>query len=92
MANLRVHPDRMRDNLDATDGLIISERAGIELGSRLGRAEARAALDRASKQAVTEGIPLAQALGEDQVDTDPTTYLGSAAALVDAALQRKAAG
>jgi 3-carboxy-cis,cis-muconate cycloisomerase len=92
VANLVVHPDRMRADLDLTHGLIVSERVGIELTPRLGRTEARAVLDRASKQAVTEEIPLSQALGDDSVDTDPTTYLGSAAALVDAALQRKAAG
>src|SRR3990170_3000035 len=39
---LEVDPDRMRRNLDATDGLIVAERVAYALTDRLGRAEAHA--------------------------------------------------
>ncbi|MGI5163686.1 3-carboxy-cis,cis-muconate cycloisomerase [Spirillospora sp. CA-253888] len=88
-AGLVVRPERMRANLDLTGGLIVSERAGIELSARLGRAEARRTLDDASRRAAAEGLPLAATLDEPDVDTDPATYLGAAPALTDAALDRE---
>lgn len=87
--NLVVRPERMRAGLDLTHGLIVSERAGIELSARLGRARAREVLDEASRRAATTGTPLGEALEGHDADTDPTTYLGAAAALVDAALERE---
>jgi 3-carboxy-cis,cis-muconate cycloisomerase len=74
-ANLRVHPERMRANLDLTEGLIVSERLIAELG----RAEAAAL--------VTRG-PLSGAV--DPALLDPTTYLGAAAELTDRALEERA--
>ncbi|MBT2400999.1 3-carboxy-cis,cis-muconate cycloisomerase [Streptomyces sp. ISL-100] len=97
---LRVHPDRMRQNLDLTHGLIVSERIAAALAPSLGRAAAKDLLTAASRRTATEGIPLAEALAaalptdelaEDELAelTDPTHYTGSAAALVDRALDRK---
>ncbi|MET9517743.1 adenylosuccinate lyase family protein [Streptomyces sp. NPDC002994] len=92
---LRVHPDRMRQNLDLTHGLIVSERIAAALAPALGRAAAKDLLTAASRRTATEGIPLAEALagalpeGELAELTDPTRYTGSAAALVDRALDRK---
>ncbi|MFF3129187.1 lyase family protein [Streptomyces sp. NPDC057908] len=100
---LRVHPRRMRDNLDATDGLIISERLAAVLAALIGRGEARQALSRASRRAVEQGMELDEALREEpdiarvlpqdrlRELTDPTQYAGSASALVDRALRRTVA-
>ncbi|MFJ4986730.1 3-carboxy-cis,cis-muconate cycloisomerase [Streptomyces sp. NPDC088732] len=97
---LRVHPHRMRDNLDATGGLVVSERLAAALAALIGRDEAGAALARASRRAVEEGIDLDDVLAEDPALaallpkdrlrdlTDPARYTGSAAALVDRALRR----
>ncbi|WP_434589268.1 3-carboxy-cis,cis-muconate cycloisomerase [Streptomyces sp. A5-4] len=100
---LRVHPGRMRENLALTHGLIVSERIAAALAPRLGRARAKQLLTAASRRAAAEGIPLAEALagtlpaneltelaGPTELAelTDPTRYTGSAAALVDRALER----
>lgn len=97
---LRVHPNRMRGNLDATDGLVISERLAAVLAALIGRGEARQALSRASRRVVEQGMELdealrqepgiADALPRDRLRelTDPTQYAGSAGALVDRSLRR----
>lgn len=97
---LRVDTRRMRENLDATRGLVVSERLAAVLSTLLGRAEAKQALSRASRRAAAEGTELAQALRQEPAVarllpeerlrelTDPTRYPGSAAALVDRALSR----
>ncbi|MGX1883804.1 3-carboxy-cis,cis-muconate cycloisomerase [Streptomyces sp. NPDC055287] len=93
--SLRVHPDRMRQNLGLTRGLIVSERVSAALTPALGRTRAKELLTTASRRAATEGISLAEALTDalpqDRLAelTDPTRYAGSAAALVDRALDRK---
>ncbi|GAA2955610.1 adenylosuccinate lyase family protein [Streptomyces enissocaesilis] len=93
--NLRVHPRRMRENLDLTHGLIVSERVAAALAPALGRARAKELLTEASRRTAAEGIPLSEALSgalpPDRLAelTDPTHYTGSAAALVDRALERK---
>ncbi|MFE7355179.1 3-carboxy-cis,cis-muconate cycloisomerase [Streptomyces sp. NPDC057543] len=101
---LRVHPDRMRGNLDATHGLIVTERLVAVLAPLAGRAEARAAVTRAGERAVLERTGLLEALrGEPDLAglvpderlralTDPTDYPGSAGALVDRALDRSGHG
>lgn len=99
---LRVNPRRMRANLDATGGLIVSERLAVALGARIGRGEATRALTRAAARAVDQGLSLQEALAaesapdhgllpEEQLRrlTDPTGYLGSAGALVDRALSEE---
>ncbi|WP_055589115.1 lyase family protein [Streptacidiphilus griseoplanus] len=97
---LRVHPDRMRHNLDATQALVVSERVAAALSARLGRAAAEQALARASRRAAEHGTGLGQALLEEPAVagavserqlrelTDPTRYTGSAAALLERALRR----
>jgi 3-carboxy-cis,cis-muconate cycloisomerase len=95
---LHVHPHRMRDNLEATDGLIVSEHLAAALSALIGRGEAKAALERAARRAAQEGIDLDEALREEPAVagvlpgerlcelTDPARYPGSAQALVDRAL------
>ncbi|WP_254666060.1 lyase family protein [Streptomyces sp. WMMB 322] len=101
---LQVFPYRMHEHLALTEGLIVSERFTAALGPLLGRARARKLLDAASRMAVDEGITLDEALEEEEPAlremlsrdrlrdlTDPTHYTGSAPALTDRALRRRAA-
>ncbi len=99
-AGLRVHPQRMRENLGSTGGLVVTERLAAALTAFMGRGEAKSALARASRRVAEEGIALDDALAADPaLDgllpegrlrelTDPTRYTGSAGALVDRALRR----
>ncbi|MGW0861692.1 3-carboxy-cis,cis-muconate cycloisomerase [Streptomyces sp. NPDC002611] len=82
---LRVRPEVMREHLDLTGGLIVSERLSAELAPVLGRARAKELLARLA----AEGRPLAEAPELADVDLDPTHYTGSAGALTDRALERR---
>ncbi|WP_328907131.1 3-carboxy-cis,cis-muconate cycloisomerase [Streptomyces sp. NBC_00234] len=100
-AGLRVHPTRMREHLDLTGGLIVSERLTAVLAPRLGRARARRLLDEVARTSRTTGAALADVLSEalagepeaKDLDlhalTDPTHYTGAAGALTDRALERR---
>ncbi|MFE3249208.1 lyase family protein [Streptomyces sp. NPDC059209] len=96
---LRVFPDRMRDNLALTHGVLAAERLATALTPAVGRAGARELLGAAERLAAGAGIPLAQALtetdpavaeliGDERMRalTDPAGYTGSAPAFVDRAL------
>ncbi|MGK5691773.1 3-carboxy-cis,cis-muconate cycloisomerase [Streptomyces sp. URMC 128] len=82
---LRVRPEAMREHLDITGGLIVSERLSAELAPVLGRARAKELLTRLA----VEGRPLAQAPELADADLDPTHYTGSAGVLTDRALERR---
>ncbi|MFH9002576.1 3-carboxy-cis,cis-muconate cycloisomerase [Streptomyces afghaniensis] len=82
---LRVRPEVMREHLDLTGGLIVSERLSAELAPVLGRARAKELLTRLA----AEGRPLSEAPELADVDLDPTHYTGSAGALTDRALERR---
>lgn len=82
---LRVRPEAMREHLDLTGGLIVSERLSAELAPVLGRAGAKDLLSRL----VSEGRPLSEAPELADADLDPTHYTGSAGALTDRALERR---
>ncbi|MEV6613274.1 3-carboxy-cis,cis-muconate cycloisomerase [Streptomyces sp. NPDC051051] len=98
-AGLSVHPRRMRDNLDATGGQIVSERLSAYLAPRLGRAAAGEVLSRASEQARRSGRGLGDVLAalpglqgvlsrEELAELlDPGRYTGAAGPLVDRALR-----
>ncbi|WP_137991833.1 3-carboxy-cis,cis-muconate cycloisomerase [Streptomyces vilmorinianum] len=93
---LRVHADVMRAHLDLTGGSIVSERLAAGLSPLVGRARARELLTELAGRARTEGVALAELLGEipeskglDLAElTDPTRCTGSAGALTDRALER----
>ena len=97
---LRVHPDRMRANLDATGGLALSERVTTDLTPELGRMEAHRIVTGACTEAVDSGRALDQVLAEhlDGVRTreqvagllDPADYLGSAPTFTDRVTAGKA--
>ncbi|WP_255285889.1 lyase family protein, partial [Streptomyces niveus] len=102
-AGLRVFPDRMRDNLGLTQGLLVSERLAAALTAAVGQARAKQLVAAAARLATGAGIPLAQALTESdpavaeligearmRALTDPAGYTGSAGALVDRALAEHA--
>ena len=96
IASLEIDAERMRANLEATDGLVVAERVSFLLAERYGRAEGHAiARDAARRAAVRGGSFEAELRADDRVDLpaeqlanalDPTTYLGSAEAFVDRAL------
>jgi 3-carboxy-cis,cis-muconate cycloisomerase len=95
---LVVDPDRMRRNLAATGGLIMSEAVMMGLAPHLGRAEAHHAVRHACDAAMRDGISLAEALGREpeiaaRLDqdaiarmTDPASYLGATDRFIDRAL------
>ncbi|MFH8683295.1 3-carboxy-cis,cis-muconate cycloisomerase [Streptomyces lydicus] len=101
-ADLRVDPRRMRHNLDATGGLVVTERLVAALTALTGRGEARRIVDAAARRTAQDGTPLHDALRAELDESraaalpearlrqllDPTTYTGSAGALVDRALAR----
>jgi 3-carboxy-cis,cis-muconate cycloisomerase len=91
---LEVDAERMRRNLELTSGAALSERISFLLAERLGKEAAHELLGELSRK----DRPLRDALREDsrveltdsELDAafDPTTYLGSAEAFVDRALER----
>ncbi|MFJ3671317.1 3-carboxy-cis,cis-muconate cycloisomerase [Streptomyces sp. NPDC090106] len=95
---LSVHADRMRANLAATGGQLVSERISAVLAPRLGRTAAKELLGHASLLATRTGLPLAEILAdlpqlagvlsrEEVADLlDPAGYTGLAGPLVDRAL------
>jgi 3-carboxy-cis,cis-muconate cycloisomerase len=98
LQGLEVHPDRMRANLEASGGQLMTERIATELAGPLGRTGAQELVRRLARQAADTGTPLRSLLaGDPQVREhldeagidqllDPQDYLGSAAELIDRAL------
>ena len=97
LGSLQVDAERMRRNLGETDGLVLAERVSFALAARYGRAEGHDIVREAAIRVAASGRSLADELREDErVDLsdsdldallDPTTYLGSADAFVDRALE-----
>ena len=96
LEGLEISSERMRANLDATDGLIMAERITFLLAGRIGRIQARELVTEACARAVSAGRSLRAELESDprieltpeELDAafDPTGYLGSAEAFVERAL------
>jgi 3-carboxy-cis,cis-muconate cycloisomerase len=96
---LEVDTERMRANLEFTNGLVMAEAVQMALGEKLGRMEAHDLLETASKKAVAEGrhlrevvaeIPqITEALNQKKLDVlfDPLAYLGSADDFIGRALK-----
>ncbi|MDP8901164.1 MAG: 3-carboxy-cis,cis-muconate cycloisomerase, partial [Actinomycetota bacterium] len=95
---LEVHPERMRENLDRTGGMLLAENVTTLAAGRLGRLEAHDLVEAACRRAIEEGKHLREellgdgrireALSEEEIDAalDPAGYLGSAGSFVDRAL------
>ncbi len=103
LAGLDVRTERMRRNLDMTQGLIVAEAVMMGLAPALGRQVAHDLVYAACRMANDQGISLFEALqaqGEAaaQLDLatleqlcDPANYLGLAPQMVDQALARQGA-
>ena len=92
--NLEVDTDRMRVNLELTDGLIVAERLSIAMGGGKAHDVVRDAAHRTAESGRTFADEL-RADGRVELSDaalaealDPTTYLGSSEAFVDRALER----
>jgi 3-carboxy-cis,cis-muconate cycloisomerase len=97
---LDVHPERMRQSLDLTGGLLMAESVTMAMAGQVGRDEAKRIVEAACRRAVDSGTPLRDELVGDEVVSevlgaggveralDPLAYLGSAEAFVDRALER----
>ena len=97
---LEVYPEKMRENLEATGGLLLAESVTTAAAERLGRLEAHDLVQVAARRAADNGTPfreellaepaLREVLSPEDVDAalDPAAYLGSAGAFVDRALTK----
>lgn len=95
LQRLEVHPRRMLENLNASRGLILTERYTLALAEKLGKAEARRLIDEACTTVLDTDKPLPEVLLEmDDVRAvlseediralaDPRSYLGAAGEIVD---------
>jgi 3-carboxy-cis,cis-muconate cycloisomerase len=96
---LQVRPERMHENLDATDGLLLAENVTTIAAKRLGRLEAHELVQAVARRTADDGKPfrdelltepdLREVLSAEEIDAalDPGRYLGSAGAFVDRALE-----
>lgn len=85
---IRVFPERMRQNLDLSGGLIMAEAVMLELGREIGRQSAHDAVYDAAQASFVESRPFSDTLAEvDEVSSrlsperitellDPTRYTG----------------
>jgi adenylosuccinate lyase len=78
---LQVFPERMRENLDLSGGLIMSEALMLELGKQIGRQRAHDAVYEAAQAAVVQSRPFRETLAED-----PHVKGGLSAAQIEALL------
>lgn len=96
---LEVYPDKMREDLDVTGGLLLAEHVATVAAEHLGRLEAHELVEKASHRTLENGTSLreellsepglSEVLTEEEIDTalDPAGYLGSAGEFVDRALK-----
>jgi 3-carboxy-cis,cis-muconate cycloisomerase len=97
---LDVHADRMRANLDITNGLIFAEAAQMALAPVIGRDAAHSLVASACRRASAEGAHLRDILEADPKVSrvldrhaiaklfDPAGYLGASGAFMERALAR----
>ncbi|MTD52763.1 class-II fumarase/aspartase family protein [Amycolatopsis pithecellobii] len=98
---LRVDPERMRKNLDATGGAALSERVTTELAAGTGRLAAHDAVTECVRRALAGEGALVDLLAQDPLVgkqlsreriaqlLDPADYLGSARVFVERALNER---
>ena len=65
-SDIRLFPERMRENLDLTGGLIMSERVMLALGSEMGRQRAHDVVYEAAQRSVNENRPFTETLFEEK--------------------------
>lgn len=93
LAELEVQEERMRANLEASNGLLLAEAASFALSAHMPRAEAQALVKRACAETLDSGRHLVDVLAEgseDEIDwaalRDPASHLGQAEAMIERAL------
>ena len=98
LTGLQVYPDRMRVNLDLTNGLIFAEAVSTALGKKIGKSAAHAIVENAVKQAQDQRRHLLDVLAQTSEITrhfspseiaaffDPERYLGSTQTFIDRVL------
>ena len=97
---LEVHPEKMRENLGATKGMLLAENVTTAASEKLGRLEAHDLVEAACRRALAAGgkhlreelmqdTRIREALSEGEIEAalDPAGYLGSAGTFVDRALK-----
>jgi len=96
---LQVHTGRMRENLGATRGLLLSEHVTTIAAQKLGRLEAHELIEAVSQRTLESGRSLREelmaepalreALSQEEIDAalDPARYLGSAGVFIDRAIE-----
>jgi 3-carboxy-cis,cis-muconate cycloisomerase len=101
-AGLEVRRERMRGNLDETNGLVMAEAVSMALAEHVGKAQAHAAIEAASRQAVATNRSLRAVLLEEERVTvhlaparieqllSPDSYLGMTEQFIDRALRQHA--
>lgn len=104
LAELEVRPKRMRENLEATGGLLMAEAVANALAEHMGREAAHDLVRSLIRRARAEDRSLSHLLLQDdsvrahltqdeiELTMDPATYLGSANAFIDRALRGHEAG
>jgi 3-carboxy-cis,cis-muconate cycloisomerase len=100
LEGLEVNEQRMRSNLDLTDGLLMAEAVMMALGPKLGHAPAHDLLETVCSKAVETGAGLKQSLKDNEdveavlsaadIDKllDPARYIGEAEIMIDRVLAR----
>jgi 3-carboxy-cis,cis-muconate cycloisomerase len=103
LEGLQVDVKRMRQNLDITSGMIVSEAVMMGLGPHLGRQQAHDLVYDICREVVTTGTPLVDLLAKDveimkhlgrgelEQLCDPGNYLGLSGEMVDRVLAIEAA-
>jgi len=98
LSGLHVDAGRMRKNLDALGGFLLSERVMFALSEKIGKQTAHDLVYEASMHGIEGGLSFEQALmqdsrvaaaltpGELRRTLDPTTYVGLAPRIVDQVL------
>jgi adenylosuccinate lyase len=91
MEGLQLFPERMRRNLDLSDGMIMAEALMLSLGGHIGRQTAHDVIYEAAQTAASEGKSFRELLAEDkdvrahldaaQIEAllDPAVYTGTCA-------------
>ncbi|MGL4496357.1 MAG: lyase family protein, partial [Beijerinckiaceae bacterium] len=92
---LQAFPERMRTNIEITNGLVMAERVSMALAGKIGRAEAHHLIETASRATADTGNHLRDVLAADatvrqhlsgaDLDAlfDPVTYRGATDAIID---------
>ena len=105
LSHLNVRVEKMRQNLDCTGGLLMSERVMFKIAANVGKQTAHEIVYKTAMKAVEQGLTfrevllnreeLVGVLNSEDIDEllDPITYIGMATSMVDRVLsQTRAAG